>query len=71
MRNQRNQLLAFSGVLDQNLADIAKCFELPLQAVRYVYLLHRQHETSDAYWVGWNQLRSEMGDGLFWAASVT
>ena len=36
LHNQRDQLLAFAGVLDQKLAAIAVNFELPLQAVRDV-----------------------------------
>ncbi|MEM9090982.1 MAG: hypothetical protein AAGC93_19840 [Cyanobacteria bacterium P01_F01_bin.53] len=58
--NQRDQLLAFSGVVDQKLADIAGAFELPLQAVREVCLLHRKHNTSNAYWERWNQLHSQL-----------
>ena len=64
LRNQRDQLLAFAGVIDQKLADIAGAFELPLQAVREVCLLHRKHRTSNAYWERWNQLhvrRAKLG----------
>ena len=60
LHNQRDQLLAFAGVLDQKLADIAAAFELPLQAVREVCLLHRKHNTSNAYWERWNQLHSKL-----------
>ncbi|MGC1217746.1 MAG: hypothetical protein WA883_09750 [Phormidesmis sp.] len=60
LRNQRDQLLAFAGVLDQKLVDIADGFKLPLQAVREVCLLHRKHETSDAYWIRWSQLHSQL-----------
>ena len=60
LRNQRDQLLAFAGVLDQKLTDIAEDFKLPTQAMRDVCLLHRKHETSDAYWVRWNQLHSQL-----------
>ena len=60
LRNQRDQLLAFAGVLDQKLADIAKDFELPLQAIRDVCRLHRQHKTSNTYWERWNQLHSQL-----------
>ena len=49
LHNQRDQLLAFAGVLDQKLAAIATSFELPLQAVRDVCLLHRKPPTSNAY----------------------
>ncbi|MGB3299775.1 MAG: hypothetical protein WBA76_16025 [Phormidesmis sp.] len=60
LHNQRDQLLAFADVLDQKLAMIADDFELPLQAVRDVCLLHRKHETSNAYWERWNQLHSRL-----------
>ncbi|MGD1896605.1 MAG: hypothetical protein ACFB16_06585 [Phormidesmis sp.] len=60
LRSQRDQLLAFSGVLDQKLSDIADSFRLPLQAVREVCLLHRKHKTSNAYWQRWNQLHSQL-----------
>ena len=56
LHNQRDQLLAFSGVLDQKLAEIAQRFELPFQAVRDVCLLHRKHKTSNVYWERWNHL---------------
>ena len=60
LHNQRDQLLAFAGVVDQKLADIADCFKLPLQAVQEVCLLHRKHDTSNAYWERWNQLHSQL-----------
>ena len=60
LHNQRDQLLAFAGVLDQKLVGIAEGCKLPIQAVREVCLLHRKHETSDAYWVRWNQLHSQL-----------
>ena len=65
LRNQRDQLLAFAGVLDQKLADIAKDFELPLQAIREVCRLHRQHKTSNAYWQRWNQLHSQLSGKFY------
>ena len=37
---------------------IVQHFELPLQSVREICLLHRKHETSNAYWERWNQLHS-------------
>ena len=68
LRNQRvgeaipaeYQLLAFTSVLDPKLAEIARDFKLPLQAVRDVCLLHRKHNTSNAYWERWNQLHSQL-----------
>ncbi|MEM9502615.1 MAG: hypothetical protein AAGA01_01500 [Cyanobacteria bacterium P01_E01_bin.43] len=65
LHNQRDQLLAFAGVLDQKLADIAQRFELPLQAVRDVCLLHRKHNTSNAYWERWNQLHSRLSGKFY------
>ena len=65
LRNQREQLLAFAGVIDQKLAGIAECFKLPLQAVRDVCLLHRKHETSNAYWERWNQLYSQLSGKFY------
>ena len=62
LHNQRDQLLAFAGVLDQKLVDIAQRFELPRQAVRDVCLLHRKPITSNAYWERWNQLHSQLSN---------
>ena len=60
LHNQRDQLLAFAGVLDQKLADIAQRFNLPQQAVRDVCLLHRKPNTSNVYWERWNELHSQL-----------
>jgi len=60
LHNQRDQLLAFAGVVDQKLTKISRDFELPLQAVRDVCLLHRKPPTSNAYWERWNQLQSQL-----------
>ena len=65
LHNQRDQLLAFAGVLDQKLAAIAEGFELPLPAVRDVCLLHRKPPTSNAYWVRWNQLHSQLSSKFY------
>ncbi|MEL7143758.1 MAG: hypothetical protein AAGL08_16245, partial [Cyanobacteria bacterium J06573_11] len=65
LHNQRDQLLAFAGVLDQKLADIAQCFELPLQAVRDVCLLHRKSNTSNAYWERWNLLHCQLSGKFY------
>ncbi|MEO0645538.1 MAG: hypothetical protein AAFZ17_05190 [Cyanobacteria bacterium J06650_10] len=65
LRNQRDQLLAFTGVIDQKLAEIAEDFELPLRAVRDVCLLHRKHNTSNAYWERWNQLHSQLSGKFY------
>ena len=60
LHNQRDQLLAFAGVLDQKLVIIAQRFELPLRAIREVCLLHRKPNSSNAYWERWNQLHSQL-----------
>lgn len=60
LQNQRDQLLAFAGVVDQKLAEIADGFRLPMQAVRDICLLHRKHDTSNAYWERWNQLHCQL-----------
>ena len=58
LHHQRDQLLAFAGVLDQMLGAIAERFQLPLQAVRDVGLLHRKSPTANAYWERWHQLHT-------------
>ena len=63
--NQRDQLLSFAGVLDQKLAAIADDFDMPLQAVRVVCLLHRKHPTSNAYWERWNQLHGKLSGKFY------
>ncbi|MEM6452389.1 MAG: hypothetical protein AAF703_19005, partial [Cyanobacteria bacterium P01_D01_bin.105] len=65
LRNQRDQLLAFTGVLDQKLAGIARDFKLPLRRIREVCLLHRKHNTSNAYWERWNQLHSQLSGKFY------
>jgi len=66
LHNQRDDLLAFVGILNQKLAEIARGFEVPLQKVRDVYLLHRKQPTSNAYWQRWNQLHSEISGKFHW-----
>src|SRR5664279_3139780 len=61
LRNQRNDLLAFAGVLDTKLAGIARALEISLSLVREACVLHRLPTTSTAYWQGWNRLRAEIG----------
>lgn len=61
LQNQRDDLLAFAGVLDDKLSMIAQSHELPEHLVRAACVLHRKPSTSPAYWQGWNRLRSELG----------
>jgi hypothetical protein len=61
LQNQRNDLLAFAGVLDAKLAAIAQTHAIADPLVREACLLHRLPSTSSAYWQGWNQLRTKTG----------
>jgi len=72
LQNQRNDLLAFAGVLDAKLAGIAHVLAIAEPLVREACVLHRLPTTSPAYWQGWNRLRATMGDkfhALFAAVS--
>src|SRR5471030_306803 len=61
LQNQRDNLLAFAGVLDDQLAAIARVHVVPEPLVREACVLHRKPRTSPAYWQGWNRLRARMG----------
>jgi len=72
LQNQRDDLLAFAGVLDDKLAAIAQAPAITEPLVREACLLHRLPTTSSAYWQGWNQLRAQTGSrfhALFAAVS--
>ncbi len=72
LQNQRDDLLAFAGVLDDKLAGIAHVHGLSEALVREACVLHRLATTSPAYWQGWNRLRAQMGSkfhALFAAVS--
>jgi hypothetical protein len=74
LQNQRDDLLAFAGVLDAKLVDIAQTHRIAESLVREACMLHRLPSTSSAYWQGWNRLRAKMGDKfhtLFDAVSRT
>jgi len=60
LRNQRDTFLAFAGVLDDKLADIAQAHAIAEPLVREAYVLHRLPSTLPAYWQGWNRLRAKM-----------
>jgi len=64
LQNQRDTLLAFAGVLDAKLADIAQAHAIAEPLVREACVLHRLPTTSPAYWQGWNRLRATMGGKL-------
>ena len=61
LQNQRDDLLAFAGVLDAELAAIARAHAIPEPLVREACVLHRLPTTSPAYWQRWNGLRARMG----------
>ena len=61
LQNQRDDLLAFAGVLDDKLAAIACAHAISEPLVREACVLHRLPTTSSAYWQGWNRLRATMG----------
>jgi len=61
LQNQRDDLLAFAGVLDDKLAGIARAHAVPEHLVREACVLHRLPTTSPVYWQGWNRLRAQMG----------
>ena len=63
LENQRDDLLAFAGVLDDKLSMIANAHELPEHFVRAAcVVLHRKPSRSTAYWQGWNRLRAKIGE---------
>jgi hypothetical protein len=61
LQNQRNNLLAFAGVLDDKLQAIAKTHELAMSVVRQACVLQRKPKTSSTYWEGWCRLCAQMG----------
>jgi hypothetical protein len=61
LQSQRDHLLAFAGVLDAELAGIARAHAVGEPLVREACLLHRLPTTSPAYWQGWNRLRAQVG----------
>jgi CHAD domain-containing protein len=62
LRNQRDDLLAFAGVLDKKLTGIARTLEISQSHVREACILHRLASTSTAYWQEWSRLRAKIGD---------
>jgi hypothetical protein len=62
LQNQRDDLLAFAGVLDKKLAAIARAHDISAPLVREACVLHHLPSTSTAYWQGWNRLRAKLGN---------
>jgi hypothetical protein len=65
LQNQRDDLLAFAGVLDNKLAAIAHAHEISEPVARETCALHCLPSTSSAYWQGWNILRSKLGERFY------
>src|SRR3954470_6875505 len=61
LQSQRDDLLAFAGLLDNKLAGIARAHAVPKPLVREACLVHRLPTPSPAYWQGWNRLRARTG----------
>lgn len=60
LQNQRDDLLAFAGVLDVKLANIANVSKVPLELVRAACQLQRKSSLSSAYWHRWNELHQKL-----------
>ena len=61
LQNQRDDLLAFAGVLDKKLISIARAHLVSETIVREACVLHRLPTTSPTYWLGWSSLRAKIG----------
>jgi hypothetical protein len=61
LQNQRDDLLAFAGVLDARLVGIARDQGISERLVREVCLLHRLPITATTYWQRWNEIRTKLG----------
>ena len=61
LQNQRDHLLAFAGVLDAKLTEVARVHAIAEPLVREACVLHRLPTISPAYWQGWNRLRAQVG----------
>ncbi len=61
LQNQRDDLLAFSGVLDGKLEAIAQTHDIPMYLVRQICVLQRKSDKSPAYWDGWCRLCAQLG----------
>ena len=61
LQNQRDDLLAFAGVLDAKLTEVARAHAIAEPLVREACVLRRLPTISPAYWQGWNRLRAQVG----------
>jgi hypothetical protein len=58
---QRDDRLAFAGVLDEKLAAITRAHDMSAPLVREACVLHHLPSPSTVYWQGWNRLRAKLG----------
>jgi len=61
LERQRENLLGFARVLDDQLAEIAQRFQVPEYHVRAVCLLQRKPKTSGSYWQRREHLNRQLG----------
>jgi hypothetical protein len=60
LARQRDNLLGFAKVLDNKLEEIVQRFQVPDYQVRALCLLQRKPKTSQAYWMGRDQLNQQL-----------
>jgi hypothetical protein len=65
LKNQRDQLLAFAAQLDQDLAELAVPFQLPVATLREVFNVEALKPDSPARWPRETLLRGQLGDRFF------
>ncbi len=65
LSNQKDDLLAFSNLIDQKLSEIALRFKIPLSWVREVCLLRKKPLSTNQDWQKWNELHKKMSH-KFW-----
>jgi hypothetical protein len=65
LKNQRDQLLAFAARLDQDLAELAVQFQLPVAMLRKVFNIEALELDSPARWPREAVLREQLGDRFF------
>ena len=66
LSSQKDDLLAFSNMIDQKLSEIALRFKIPLSLVREVCLLKKKPLSTNKYWQKWNQLHQKLSH-KFWS----
>jgi len=60
LQHQRDNILGFAQVLDDQLDEIAKRLNTPLYWVRQMCLFFRKQPTSTAYWQAWSHLYQKL-----------